>query len=237
MHGTLRPTDLQKHNNCRSFRTKVVLQKFFILHRGQWRSSGRSAGMEEMCRGHDTGQGAAAACGSTQQRRAGACLQIYPPLLITACLGDLFSCCLIQISDLQELNLGVIQSYVNYISVKKIEVLPKDRYQCASDALHSLQKLFPLGQVHCKPLVIPTCLQMYLCNKLQNLCTGAPCPITRMPQMRENNPGHITKAGGKQAVILAGQVQFLTADICVTVIHSGGMWKCAPAESPSSTTP
>lgn len=48
---------------------------------------------------------------------------------------------------------------------------------------------------------------------------------------------HISKAGRKQAVILAGQVQFLTVDICVTVIHSGGMWKWAPAESPNSTTP
>lgn len=38
-------------------------------------------------------------------------------------------------------------------------------------------------------------------------------------------------------VVSATQTWSLTADICVTVIHSGGMWKWAPAESPNSTTP
>lgn len=49
MHGTLRPTNLRKHHNCRSFGTKIVLQTFSILHRGQWRSSESSTGMEEFC--------------------------------------------------------------------------------------------------------------------------------------------------------------------------------------------
>lgn len=79
--------------------------------------------------------------GSTQQWRTGARLCIYPPLLTTVCLDDLFSCYLIQISDLQELNLNVIHSWVNSV-VQKWEMLgyclKKDRHWCASDALHSL---------------------------------------------------------------------------------------------------
>lgn len=54
--------------------------------------------------------------------------------------------------------------------------------------------------------------------------------------------GNLRRMGRRQTAtrdreVLATRARFLTADICVTVIHSGGMWKWAPAESPNSTTP
>lgn len=165
------------------------------------------------------------------------------PFPITLCLNDLFSCYIIHISDLQQLNLSVIHSQAHFVEMESVGILPKDRRHCAGDTLQLLQKPFPLGQVYCKPLCDPhTSADVFV---PQSLHARVPHPISYMPMMRENSPKHVFQnqtprsvaERRKQAAVLTNWVQFLTADICVTVIHSGGMWKCAPAESPNSTTP
>lgn len=127
------------------------------------------------------------------------------PLPITLCLNDLFSCYIIHISDLQQLNLSVIHSQAHFVEKGNAGILPKDRRHCAGDTLQLLQKPFPLGQVYCKRLCDPhTSADIFVQQASEPACLSSPSYFIyakdegKQPRTRISKPGTSTHGRGEK---------------------------------------
>lgn len=128
------------------------------------------------------------------------------PFPITLCLNDLFSCYIIHISDLQQLNLSVIHSQAHFVEMESVGILPKDRSHCAGDTLPLLQKPFPLGQVYCKLLCDPhTSADIFVQQASEPACSSSPSYFIyandegKQPRTRISKPDASIRGRGEKA--------------------------------------